>query len=67
MRLRQPGGPTTRLGLALLVLCGPLTVHGYAKTQDKDALIALYEATNGIDWALHADAPTDDETTLSLV
>ena len=65
MLQRRPGGLlATRLGAVLLVLCRPLTVDGYAKIKDKDALIALYEATNGQDWTLHADAPTDDETLL---
>jgi hypothetical protein len=44
-----------------VVLCAWLPlVTGLAKLTDKEALIALYESTNGQSWALSADAPNDD-------
>ena len=53
-------GISARL-LAATVVCAWLPlVAGLAKLGDKDALVALYEATSGASWSLSVDAPDDE-------
>lgn len=51
--------PPRRVALLLLACAAPL-VSGLAKLSDKEALVALYEATGGAAWTLSANAPNDD-------
>lgn len=49
-----------RSTLLLLLACAAPLVHGLAKLSDKDALVALYDATGGASWTLSSDAPYDE-------
>ena len=48
----------------LLIVLWTVSVDAFAKATDKEALVQLYEVTNGASWALHEDAPIDDPTML---
>ena len=48
----------------LLIVLWSVSVDAFAKATDKEALVELYEQTNGASWVLHEDAPTDDSTML---